>query len=290
MKPDQQMTVRRAIVRLQPDQSTTIPAPPEDAGSFKAYAEKFARDRKIGLTATVTAEGVSVTRTANLASKSRFAIIETLEVGQSILLPNPPAEHAYIRRVASGLNTDGTKFFRCTREGDAMRVTRMPVTQGEREQCGDMVITQRKTKYDLDRLAHVDELSFDLPRADHPNLRVAVSHAAAKNGWPLRCAIQPDGTMRVTRADKFVEPEQEAPQDKPQPRARASKYGLDRLATEPSLRFEVARPDRSKLRMAVSSHAAKTGWSIRCRLQDDGTMLVYRTDAPTPAPPTPTTD
>ena len=288
-KQSQQLTIRRAIVRLQPDQSTAIPAPADEVASIKAYAEKFARARKIGITATVTAEGVTLTRTANLSSSSRFGVIETLEVGKSILLPNPPAEHAYIRRVASGLNAKGDRFFRCTREGDEIRVTRMPVSEAERQQCGAIDTFERKTKYDLDRLAHVDELTFNLPRAEHQNLRVAAARAAAKNGWPLKCSIQPDGSMRVIRADKLTE--DSAPAGPIAAPKRQTKYGLDRLSTEPRLTFTLPRADHSKLRMAVSSFSAKTGWVIRCRLQDDGTLLVYRTDAPAPGPtPTPITD
>lgn len=280
---DDQLTIRRAIVQLKQGASAMIKTTSERSAEVKAYAEKFARGRKIGLKATIGPDGVTLTRGANMVSTSRYSEMEVLAVGQSHVFDAPPSDHANIRRIASHHNRDGGKFFKCTREGDGLRVTRMPVTEAEREQYGTPDIPGRKTKYDLDRLAHIDELTFDLPRTEHQKLRMAVHRASIKNDWPLKCAIQPDGTLRVIRTDK-VSAEAEAKraaENSAQP--KASKYDLDRLATGARLTFDVAPADQYKLRSACSFKSKQTGWTIRCRLQDDGTMLVYRVDAGAPS-------
>lgn len=106
----------------------------------------------------------------------------------------------------------------------------------------------------------------------HQRVRVRASQVAAKLGWTLRCMREGEA-IRVIRTDGVEAADTVLP-------SRATKYGLDRLATQASIRFEVTREERSRLRLAVSNYAARHGWTARCRLQDDGAMLVYRTDNP----------
>ena len=61
--------------------------------------------------------------------------------------------------------------------------------------------------------------------------------------------------------------------------SRVRRWELDNLARGERLVFTIAPPDHHKLRLAASTKARVNGWTIRCRLQDDGTMLVYRTDS-----------
>lgn len=108
----------------------------------------------------------------------------------------------------------------------------------------------------------------------HQRVRVRASQVAAKLGWTLRCMREGDA-IRVIRTDGV-----EAAPGPAMP-TRATKYDLDRLATPGErLVFQVTPPEQSRLRSACSTKARMTGWAIRCRLQDDGTMLVYRTDGP----------
>lgn len=107
---------------------------------------------------------------------------------------------------------------------------------------------------------------------EHQRVRVYASHFGRKTGAIFRCTKAGEGIL-VTRIDGTAAAQQPA---------RASKYDLDRLATQREIRFDIERAEHHKLRIACSTKARTTGWSIRCRLQDDGSMLVYRVDdAPT---------
>jgi len=121
---------------------------------------------------------------------------------------------------------------------------------------------------------------FQVPRAFHHRIRQAASFRSKTTGMRLACTVEGDG-MRVTRLP--VTPEEIAACGSMQPVARVTKYDLDRLSTTRELRFTIERSDHHKLRLACTNKAKTTGWTIRCRLQDDGTMLVYRTDAGAPA-------
>lgn len=113
---------------------------------------------------------------------------------------------------------------------------------------------------------------LQVPPISHQRVRVRASQVAAKLGWTLRCMREGEA-MRVIRTDGVEAADTGLP-------TRATKYGFDRLSTQGSITFEVTREERSRLRLAVSNYAARHGWVLRCRLQDDGTMLVHRTDTP----------
>ena len=103
---------------------------------------------------------------------------------------------------------------------------------------------------------------------EHQRVRVYASHFGRKTGVIFRCTKTDEGIL-VTRIDGTAAAQQPA---------RASKYDLDRLATQREIRFDLERAQHHKLRIACSTKARTTGWSIRCRVQDDGSMLVYRVD------------
>lgn len=116
---------------------------------------------------------------------------------------------------------------------------------------------------------------LDVPPISHQRVRVTASQTALRLGTTYRCMREGDA-IRVIRTDG-MDPDANAALP-----IRATKYNLDRLTTEPKIVFEVERQERARLRSACSAKSAQTGWTIRCRLQDDGTMLVYRTDAGAP--------
>lgn len=103
---------------------------------------------------------------------------------------------------------------------------------------------------------------------EHQRVRVYVSQLGRKIGAVFRCT-KSDNDILVKRVDGTEAEHQ---------RARTSKYDLGRLATVRELRFDLPRADHHKLRLSVTSKARVTGWTIRCRSQDDGSMLVYRVD------------
>jgi hypothetical protein len=101
-----------------------------------------------------------------------------------------------------------------------------------------------------------------------------------KFGWKISCQSQPDGSIVAFRPDAI-----DGTQTRTGPgmSTRQTKYDLHRLASQRQIVFDIPRTGQSKLRLAVSNFAARQGWTIRCRIQDDGTMLVYRTDVATAA-------
>lgn len=119
-----------------------------------------------------------------------------------------------------------------------------------------------------------DSVLIDAPPSQHQRVRVTVSQFGARVGRIFSCTKTGDA-ITVTRIDGAAAHAVAQP-------VRVSRWGLERLATEPELRITLTPADQNKLRLAATTKAKATGWTIRCRLQDDGTMLVYRTDAEAP--------
>lgn len=120
-------------------------------------------------------------------------------------------------------------------------------------------------------LAPGQSVLLDVPPASHQRVRVTASQTSMKTGATYRCLREGDA-IRVVRTDGA-----DVSADLP---VRATKYSLDRLSTGERLVFHVEPRERTRLRSACSTKGLQTGWTIRCRLQDDGSMLVYRTDVP----------
>lgn len=199
----------------------------------------------------------------------RRAIIQ-MAVGETQTLPigdTPPADAA---RLAIAFARNHKTPITADMTPDGMRITRVESWP-------------RSSMYpELDALAVGESRLFDLPQAFHQRIRQAATVRNKTGEVRLSCAREGSG-LRVTRLPLT---EDEHAQCGPiQAPARPSKYELERLATMREIRFTVAARDQHKLRLAVSHKAKSTGWPLRCRLQDDGSMLVYRTDKPaTPAP------
>lgn len=142
---------------------------------------------------------------------------------------------------------------------------------------------------EIDALTVGQSHTFKLPRSQHQRIRLMAANRNRLGLVRLACNADADGNLCVTRlpvtnAEAATCPPLATPE-------RPTTYDLQRLAKVAELRFAIARADHVKLRTAASREAVKRGWTIRCRLQDDGTMLVYRTDPGalprTPFAPTP---
>lgn len=128
---------------------------------------------------------------------------------------------------------------------------------------------------EIDALELGQSHHFELPIAMHARIRQAASNRGRTHGVAYMCQRQGQG-ITVTRIPATPEERASGVEiDVPQ---RKTKWGLERLETEPRLQFELSAEDQMRLRLSVSRKAAITGWRIRCRKQDDGTMLVYRVD------------
>lgn len=123
---------------------------------------------------------------------------------------------------------------------------------------------------------------FHLPVHLHQRIRLAASNRSRQGKGTFTCSRVGD-SLRVTRLPTTEE--ERAACGPITVATRVTKYDLERLTSQPQLTFNIPRADQAKLRLAAHRHMIKTGWQIRCRLQDDGTMLVYRvTEGPAPAP------
>lgn len=109
-----------------------------------------------------------------------------------------------------------------------------------------------------------ESVLIQAPVAEHQRVRLAASQYGAKCGQQFSCKRIGE-SIEVTRFGG----------DKP---ARTPRWPMDGLERGERLTFSAAPADHHKIRLAAHRLAVKTGWTIRCRLQDDGTMLVYRTD------------
>lgn len=134
---------------------------------------------------------------------------------------------------------------------------------------------------DLDILKVGESHLFPFPPRWHMRVRNA---AAARNrtGRVLFSCSKEGHQIRVTRMP--LTDEEAALVTTPLKRhGDTSKYALSRLLTPgASVVFDLPRAEHYALRNSVSRYATVNSLRLRCRLQDDGSMLVYRVDdAPT---------
>lgn len=132
---------------------------------------------------------------------------------------------------------------------------------------------------------------YEVPPPMFQRIRIAASNHNKTGLVLFSCRSEAQG-LRVTRhpltaeeiaAYGLIEPTKKpAPAQVAQvPKVRKpTKYALERLATESTLRFDIPRTAHGDLRTRVTQYAMKHGLTLRCRVQDDGSMLVY----PAPAP------
>lgn len=143
------------------------------------------------------------------------------------------------------------------------------------ERVADLLTKQRYGE--MDGLAVGESHIFKVTIPEHAGVRRMASYRNRDgSGRMFKCTVDPEGLrvtrMPVTDAERLAMPVMEEPR-------RATKYGLDRLSTMSEIRFDLPRVDQQRLRLSAHQLAVKMSWTIRCRLQDDGSMLVYRTDA-----------
>lgn len=196
------LNIRRAIMRLAVNESKTVKPTSITCEDFKAEAIRYAKVKRIGLDVKIEGDKVTMTRLIEIQKQSLYPEIDALEVGQSHRFEMGPTLHQRIRLAASNRTRQGLMRLTCTREGDAIRVTRLPMNSEEAAACGAVVVAERATRWGMERLATTRELRFDVPRKDHGSLRLAATRKAMMTGWTIRCRIQDDGTMLVYRTDK----------------------------------------------------------------------------------------
>jgi hypothetical protein len=138
--------------------------------------------------------------TEDEAKSFAYPELDLLQIGQSHLFAAPKPMHQRIRMAASVRNRRGDVLLSCTLETGGLRVTRHPLTEAEIAAHGFIETPKRPSKYGLEQLEHLTELRFtSMQFVETQRLRLAVSTKAKIMGWKLRCRLQNDGTMVVTR-------------------------------------------------------------------------------------------
>lgn len=150
---------------------------------------------------------------------------------------------------------------------------------------GSLVVTRVdnwpvKSGYpEIDKLAVGESHLFALPPRMHQRIRQMASFRNKQANVRLSCLTEADG-IRVVRLPLTEDEKTSCVPFLAAP--KASKWPMEGLERGERLVFTVTPPEQHKLRLAATYKARTMGWTIRCRLQDDGSMLVYRTDAAAP--------
>lgn len=193
------LELRRQLVRLTDPGHSAEATGPFDL--ISAEARRFSRGRGIPIDIEPIDGGARITRKAQKPKGMHaYPEIAALQPGASVLLDVPPISHQRVRVTASQTAMKTGAAFRCMREGDAIRVIR---TDGL---SASTSLPTRPTKYDLDRLATGERITFDVPPSEQHKVRSACSFKAKQTGWVIRCRLQDDGTMLVYRTDAPAPP------------------------------------------------------------------------------------
>lgn len=194
--------IRAAIVQTTIGGNNIIRTPPGTEDEAERVALEFSKSKKIPIIVSVIKGGIEFTRVAGIEKPSVYPEIDALLVGQYHVFPFPPSMHGRVRAAASARNKTGSVRYACSRDGDQIRVTRLPLTPEENALCGKIPEVER-----LNRWARLSELAtkplviFEVEPKDHQRLRVAASQKAKTMGWMIRCRLQDNGTMAVYRTD-----------------------------------------------------------------------------------------
>lgn len=208
---DQTLTIRRAVMRLTLNFPTAVETPGMPPADAQAEAKRFAKARKIPVDVQTTDTGIIVTRVDAEQRASLYPEIDALKIGHSHFFDLPPPMHQRVRLAASNRSRAGKMRLSCARDGDGIRVTRLPATDAERHACASIDAVTRATRWGLEQLAHTPEMRFDITRQEQQRLRMAAHKHGVKTGWTIRCRLQDDGAMLVYRTDAGA-PRQAAPQ------------------------------------------------------------------------------
>jgi hypothetical protein len=138
--------------------------------------------------------------TADEAKSKAYPEMDMLKIGESHLYEIPYPKFQAVRMAASTVNRRGEVLLSCTQEATGIRVTRHPLAAEEVAEHGLVAKPQRASKYGLEALETVRELTFNpADAAEVLRLRAAVSIKGRLMGWKLRCRLQDDGSMLVVR-------------------------------------------------------------------------------------------
>lgn len=208
---DQTLNIRRAVMRLTLNSPTAVDTPGMPPADAQAEAKRFAKARKIPVDVKTTDTGIILTRVDAEQRASIYPEIDALQIGASHFFDLPAPMHQRIRLAASNRSRTGKMRLSCARDGDGIRVTRLPMTEAEHQACASIDAVTRASRWGLEQLEHMPDMRFDITRQDHARLRLAANRKATQTGWTIRCRLQDDGAMLVYRTDAGA-PRQAAPQ------------------------------------------------------------------------------
>lgn len=129
---------------------------------------------------------------------------------------------------------------------------------------------------EVDALEVGQSYLFELPEDQHQAVRSNMAYRQKRTGRAYRCEVDDDGLLvtRIPSREDNTHPEFILDTK----RARATKYGLERLRDEASVVVNIERFEHDRVRLAAHRISIRHGWDVSCRAQKDGTMLVFRVD------------
>lgn len=154
----------------------------------------------------IEADGVRVTRLGH-GKVRRYAALDTLEVGKSVVLDLPASEHRALRVACSAIHRVSPKRFSCEAVSPvAIKVTRRP----DGADLKDFMRRRGRVRvYDFSALQAHAAVTFDvsLTKGGLAGFRSSVYTEAKRRGWILHCrAGERPLTAIVYRLDNIPAP------------------------------------------------------------------------------------
>lgn len=199
---DNQLRIRRAILRLgqKADGGTvSLMLNEGDPDPLAEYAVAFGRSRKVGVRIEKTTLSLQLIRDDRVLA-SKYAVIDTLEIGQVHTFALHQRDHDRVRMAVSKRGQDGSKRFTCNVVEGGLQVTRIeldaPLTRGRPRGSGK--------QWNLAPLAHLFWVDLEATPLQLSAARQAVSTFQRSMGWMLHARIV-GGKLRVWRLDHQAE-------------------------------------------------------------------------------------
>ena len=170
----------------------------------KLSAIRFSRAKKMPIRVLESPENILKFQrcTAEESKAKAYPEMDMLKIGESHLYEVAYPKFQAVRMAASAINRRGEVLLSCAQEAGGIRVLRHPLAAQEVSEHGLIAKPPRSSKYGLEALETVRELSFTpADAAEVLRLRAAVSIKGRLMGWKLRCRLQDDGSMLVVRLE-----------------------------------------------------------------------------------------
>lgn len=215
MKHEDMMRMRRAVMAVRDrkhDDGVTLRWPADDPHEeVERETKSFARVKKIGIRTEHVHDGLRVIRDTTPAAATsekgrplspRYRNVAALELGQEVLVPCEPTEHAGVRATVSALGARRGRKFSCAVAFGGLMVLRPDPTAPPRPRTNYRGRSGGRPRtapeYDMSALELLLWADFDVERKDEYKVRRSIARAVAAKGWDLMSRVTHQTPERVT--------------------------------------------------------------------------------------------